>query len=233
MRFSRGKYQNTVVSKFTLDSEEQLSYQKEEYLLKTIDQVIKELGLKWNYQIKLVKEIVSSDSKVIQGRFYKQDRLIQINLWAHPNIRDNSFLITLVHELRHAWQYENECLEPSEETDIYNEDEDIKYIFAWQEIDARKYSYWYVYDRNTKYREPIKITSKDVIWQVNHKGNRISDDYLFYKLLTYNEIQSVIGYIRNFNESDDYLENCLQKYVNLNDEEIELCRQQAPILEVW
>lgn len=149
------------------------------------------------------------------------------------NIRDNSFLITLVHELRHAWQYENECLEPSEETDIYNEDEDIKYIFAWQEIDARKYSYWYVYDRNTKYREPIKITSKDVIWQVNHKGNRISDDYLFYKLLTYNEIQSVIEYIRNFNESDDYLENCLQKYVNLNDEEIELCRQQAPILEVW
>ena len=143
------------------------------------------------------------------------------------------FLITLVHELRHAWQYENECLEPSEETDIYNEDEDIKYIFAWQEIDARKYSYWYVYDRNTKYREPIKITSKDVIWQVNHKGNRISDDYLFYKLLTYNEIQSVIEYIRNFNESDDYLENCLQKYVNLNDEEIELCRQQAPILEVW
>ena len=142
-------------------------------------------------------------------------------------------LITLVHELRHAWQYENECLEPSEETDIYNEDEDIKYIFAWQEIDARKYSYWYVYDRNTKYREPIKITSKDVIWQVNHKGNRISDDYLFYKLLTYNEIQSVIEYIRNFNESDDYLENCLQKYVNLNDEEIELCRQQAPILEVW
>ena len=123
--------------------------------------------------------------------------------------------------------------EPSEETDIYNEDEDIKYIFAWQEIDARKYSYWYVYDRNTKYREPIKITSKDVIWQVNHKGNRISDDYLFYKLLTYNEIQSVIEYIRNFNESDDYLENCLQKYVNLNDEEIELCRQQAPILEVW
>ena len=124
-------------------------------------------------------------------------------------------------------------MEPSEETDIYNEDEDIKYIFAWQEIDARKYSYWYVYDRNTKYREPIKITSKDVIWQVNHKGNRISDDYLFYKLLTYNEIQSVIEYIRNFNESDDYLENCLQKYVNLNDEEIELCRQQAPILEVW
>ena len=61
----------------------------------------------------------------------------------------------------------------------------ILYIFAWQEIDARKYSYWYVYDRNTKYREPIKITSKDVIWQVNHKGNRISDDYLFYKLLTY------------------------------------------------
>lgn len=60
-----------------------MSYQKEEYLLKTIDQVIKELGLKWNYQIKLVKEIVSSDSKVIQGRFYKQDRLIQINLWAH------------------------------------------------------------------------------------------------------------------------------------------------------